>query len=123
MVEAKKQHDLKAGMRFMQRGYVYLLDSFLCETQPVSEDQLSDEQKRLMSEDGRVPVSLRYCLPEEATFVKGTGLGDAYPRVSEIEPLKPWPHWTEQQVIEQHELALSLGQEAQFAITILRHRE
>lgn len=113
--------ELKAGVRFEYRGYPYVLSSFLCETQEASTEKLTAEQARGVAE-GMTAIHLRFCLPEEATFVMGTGLGDVYAPLGEIELLTPWPNWTEQQITECHKQALQRGTDGQYALTYVCHR-
>jgi len=112
----QQKHALKAGALFHYRGSCFRLNSFLCE----AEDKQCDDPllAKLFSEieaeeaaklpAGMRRVKLRYCLPEEAEFVTGSGVCGCIARLNEME------------LAEHHERALAQGREQRRSTTITR---
>lgn len=122
-----RQGDLKAGARFAYQGSNYRLNSFLCEVsaEPQVDPWLSDLFAEWEAEEAaKVPIGmrrikLRYCLPEEAEFVTGSGVCGCIAPIDEVE-LDGMVEWSESELAEHHERALAKGREAARSATIIR---
>jgi hypothetical protein len=118
---------LKAGARFLYGGRSYRLNSFLCEvidTPPEDAFLAQLFAEWAAEDDAQVPpgmrrIKLRYCLPEEATYVTGSGVCGCVAAISEIEVVGMVP-WPTADLIEHHENALRKGREGKHSATIVR---
>lgn len=119
--------NLIAGACFVHEGRKYRLNSFLCEVvdSPIEHEMLAELFAEWDAEDaaslpaGMRRIKLRHCLPHEATFVSGSGVGGCVVGVDEIE-LLGMVKWSEQQLAEHHEQALSRGAEGRYVVSIIR---
>lgn len=118
---------LKAGAHFTHDGRSFRLNSFLCEVvdTPPENPLIAKLFAEWDAEDmaalppGMRRIKLRYCLPEEATFVSGSGVCGCVVAISEIEVDGMVP-WSEEELIEHHENALRKGREARYSTTLIR---
>lgn len=119
--------NLVAGARFVHQGHDYRLNSFLCEVQekPVEHELLAglfaqwDAEEAASTPPGMRRIKLRYCLPQEASFVSGSGVAGCVVAIEEIE-LDGMVEWSEQQLAEHHAEALRKGREGRYSATVLR---
>ena len=118
---------LVAGMLFVHQGRKYRLNSFLCEVveKPVENELLAevfaewDAEVAASLPVGMRHIKLRYCLPQEATFVSGSGVGGCVAAIEEIQ-LDGMVEWSEQQLAEHHGQALRKGKLGLYSTTIIR---
>lgn len=118
---------LVAGARFTHLGRQYRLNSFLCEMQerPVEHELPAglfaewDAEEAASLPAGMRRIKLRYCLPEEASFVTGSGVGGCVAAIEEIE-IGEMVDWSQQQLTEHHEQALRKGREGRYSVTVIR---
>lgn len=119
--------NLVAGARFKFEGRSYRLNSFLCEIQeqPVEHPILAsifaewDAEEAASLPDGMKRIKLRYCLPEEATHVSGSGVAGCVVAIDEIQ-FDGMVQWSEQQLAEHHQEALRRGRDGSYSVTIMR---
>lgn len=119
--------DLKAGVRFTYQGSNYRLNCFLREVsaEPQVDPWLADLLAEWDAEDaasvpaGMRRIKLRYCLPEEAEFVSGSGVCGCLAPIDEIE-LDGMVEWSEKDLAEHHERALAKGRKGALSATIIR---
>lgn len=119
--------NLVAGARFTHQGRSYRLNSFLCKVQeePIEHPILAslfaewDAEEAASLPDGMQRIKLRYCLPEEATYVSGSGVAGCVADIEEIE-FDGMVEWSAQQLTEHHEEALRRGREGRYSATITR---
>ncbi|PBV09325.1 hypothetical protein CJU35_05590 [Pseudomonas aeruginosa] len=110
--------ELKAGAVFEYGSRTYRLDAFLCEV----EDKTPAHPfiARLVAElnaeeDAKIPaghrrIKLRFCLPEEATYVAGSGVCGCVAAIADIAIVGTVP-WSSRELYEHQEEALRLGRE------------
>lgn len=126
----QQKHALKAGALFHYRGSCFRLNSFLCEAEdkqcddPLLAKLFSEIEAEEAAEAAKLPggmrrVKLRYCLPEEAEFVTGSGVCGCIAPLNEIE-LDGMVDWSESELAEHHERALAQGREQRRSATITR---
>lgn len=115
------------GARFEYEGRNYRLNSFLCEVsqEPAGQDLLSQLLAEIEAEEeaelapGVRRVRLRWCLPEEATYVSGSGVAGCIAPIDEITVVGMVP-WPAAELAELEASALRKGQAGQFAMTLER---
>lgn len=119
--------ELKAGAVFEYGSSTYRLDGFLCEAEdpapanPFIAQLVAELQAE---EDAKIPsghrrIKLRFCLPEEATYVTGSGVCGCVAAIADITIVGTVP-WSSRELIEHHEEALSLGREGRRCDPIVR---
>ncbi|MFL1449258.1 hypothetical protein ACI77O_12755 [Pseudomonas tritici] len=118
---------LTAGATFEHMGSKYRIDAFLCEhvrTPPTDSflarmlDEL-DAEKAASLPPGMRHIRLRFCMPEEATFVSGSGVCGCLVKLSEIQ-ITGMVAWSDEALAVHHAEALSLGETGEFVTTITR---
>lgn len=122
-----QQTKLAAGTTFHYHGASYRIEAFLCEmpkrvaTGNFLDDMLADWEAE---EDAKVPagherIKLRFCLPDEATFVAGSGVCGVVARITDI-VVTGTVSWSEQCLAEAQAEAYRLAREVQTPTTIVR---
>lgn len=118
----------EVGALFMYRGRRYLLTSYLCERERPTFDpsslvdqvllELEEEEDRAIGAGNR-RIKLRYCLPREAMFVTGSGVGGCIAPLREIEVVG-MVDWDEELLSQRRASVLKDGQEGHYCTTIVR---
>lgn len=119
--------NLVAGARFLLEGRKYRVNSFMCEIeeQPVEHPMLAsifaewDAEEAASLPDGMKRIKLRYCLPEDATYVSGSGVAGCVVGIDEIE-FDGMVGWRDQQLAEHQNEAIRRGRIGSYSVTILR---
>jgi len=119
--------ELKAGAVFEYGSRTYRLDAFLCEDEDKTPAhpfiaqlvaELNAEEDSKLSA-GHRRIKLRFCMPEEATYVAGSGVCGCVAEIADITIVGTVP-WSSRELIEHHEEALSLGREGRRCDPIVR---
>ncbi len=115
-----------AGALFNYEGRKYRLNSWLCPVEPrqPSTDvigQLLDEieAEELAKNPNAQRIKLRWCLPEEATYVSGSGVGGCVARLEDIEVVG-MVAWSDADLAEAAASALRRGKYGHLACTLER---
>lgn len=117
---------LRAGSLFLYKGRQYRLDGFLCEMPErqrgvgVVESLLAQIEAELQI-TGQRRIRLRWCLPEQASYVSGSGVCGCIAPISEIE-FAGIVAWSDQDLAAHHEAAMRLGRKGEYAESIVRPR-
>lgn len=115
---------LQAGALFLYKGRQYRLDGFLCEMPErqrgagVVESLLAQIEAELQI-SGQRRIRLRWCLPEHASYVSGSGVCGCVAPISEIE-FAGIVAWSEQDLAAHHEAAVRRGRKGDYAESIVR---
>ncbi|MCF5371930.1 hypothetical protein [Pseudomonas syringae] len=127
MTSTNNPPELIAGALFVHKGVSFRLNTFMCEVTKVTpECPIVAELVAAWEaeDDADVPmgmrrVKLRHCLPEEATYVSGSGVCGCVVLITEIE-LHGMVRWSPEQLHEHHQIALQKGREGRSTVTIVR---
>lgn len=113
---------LRAGTLFRYKGQQYRLDGFLREM-PQQEPALGFLETLLAEiaaesqRPGRLRLRLRWCLPEQATYLSGSGVCGCVAPISEVEVVGV-VSWSKQALTAHHLAAVRRGQLGEFAEAI-----
>jgi hypothetical protein len=127
MPNAKTADTLVAGACFTYQGGTYRLNTFMCEETSSAPEcpMLAELFAEWEAEDAaNVPegmhrIKLRHCLPSEATYVSGSGVGGCVAAIDDIE-FVGLVRWSPEELAEHHERALRKGREERHTVTIIR---
>lgn len=125
--QATITQELKAGTLFEAGGRTYRLNSFFCEASDTVPDSAVlaelfaewDEQDKAELPEGMRRIKLNYCLPEQATYVSGSGVAGCVEAISEIEVVG-MVAWSAKVLSDHHEAALRKGRQGGYAVTLIR---